>query len=451
MISKFHSQELSTHLRNFIRARSEIKINDHNSDSLADQLREIQYLLANQKKLQPMFSAIASKRVLYSGQAYYNAWYLSRSLRKHGWKADVLNWDLNPASQIYYHGEDFRFCGDSENELSQNLKFFIAALYDYDIFHFSNAHAIAFGVYVQNFFKEKFSEYSEIILLKSLGKRISYSHSGCNDGVSQSAYAKWKIEICNLCAWQNNPNVCSDERNLAWGDFRNTVADYQCTIGGYRSDYNNDPRVHDVPEFYCLDSDLWHPEIDIPENFQLPSVPKGTTWLYHAVGNRDERTINGVNIKSSHIYLPLVQKLKDEGELVELINPTGIPNKDVRFLQAQADIFLEMLTYGIMGANAREAMMLGKPVICYIRSEWLESMKQEIPEYVAELPIVSATPDTVEDILRDLISNPQKRHEIGQRSRDFAVKWHSAEAGGRKFDQIYTKLLQGDPLLRIMT
>ena len=34
-------------------------------------------------------------RVLYAGQSYYNTWYLSRALRKLGWRADVLNWDTN--------------------------------------------------------------------------------------------------------------------------------------------------------------------------------------------------------------------------------------------------------------------------------------------------------------------------------------------------------------------
>jgi hypothetical protein len=48
------------------------------------------------------------KSVLYVGQSYYNGWYLSRALRKLGWIADLVNWDLNPGSQIYYHGEDFR-------------------------------------------------------------------------------------------------------------------------------------------------------------------------------------------------------------------------------------------------------------------------------------------------------------------------------------------------------
>jgi glycosyltransferase involved in cell wall biosynthesis len=107
-----------------------------------------------------------------------------------------------------------------------------------------------------------------------------------------------------------------------------------------------------------------------------------------------------------------------------------------------------MLTYGWFGANAREAMMLGKPVICYIRPEWLESVREEIPDYARELPIISATPDTVEGILRDLIADPEKRHKIGARGRAFAVKWHSAEVAGRRFDEIYSRLLSGDPMLR---
>src|SRR5690606_38495366 len=93
------------------------------------------------------------------------------------------------------------------------------------------------------------------------------------------------------------------------------------------------------------------------------------------------------------------------------------------------------------GATAREAMMLGKPVICYLRTEWLESMRREIPEYVKELPVINATPETVYDVLTDLIRNPAKRREIGERSRAFALKWHSAAAGAGRFDRIYRELL----------
>lgn len=417
---------------------------------LTDLLHEVTFLRENQQLLRPVFKMLAHKKVLFVGQAYYNSWYLSRALRQLEWTADVVNWDLNPASQIYYHGEDIAFDANSPTLTEQMLDFYVSAIYAYDVFHFSNAHGISFGWPVQNFFEQAFSKHSEIDLLKSLGKIIVYSNNGCHDGVSQTAFAKWGPEsVCAICPWRDVPSVCSDEQNLAWGMFRNSVAHFQCTLGGNRADYNDDPRVHEVPEFYCLDTEIWNPGIAIPKAFRMPPKPQGTVWLYHAVGHRADRTNEeGVNIKSSHIYSPLVRKLREEGLLLELMEPTGIPNKEVRFLQAQADIFLEMLTFGWFGANAREAMMLGKPVICFIRPEWLESAREEIPEYAAELPVISATPATVEGVLRDLIANPQKRHEMGRRSREFAVKWHSAEAGGRRFDEIYSRLLRGDPLLR---
>ena len=85
--------------------------------------------------------------------------------------------------------------------------------------------------------------------------------------------------------------------------------------------------------------------------------------------------------------------------------------------------------------------MLGKPVICFIRPEWLESVRSEIPDYADELPIISATPDTVESVLRELISDPSLRKDIGRRSRQFALKWHSDSAAARRFNEIYSNLL----------
>lgn len=414
-------------------------------------LKVVLWLIGVFLRLRMRFSSRPRFSVLYVGHAYYNPWYLSRALRALGWQADVLNWDANPDTQIYYHGEDFKFEYKSKSHIYKQLGFYLWALLRYDIFHFSNVNGIAFGFSLQAFFKKRLGEFSEIYLLKQYGKKIVYSNNGCMDGVSQSAFAKWGPEsVCSICIWHDQPSVCSDNANLAWGKFRNSIADFQCLHGGNRIDYNVDHRIHETPEFFCLDKEFWHPQLEIPETFCLPTKPEGTVWLYHAVGHRAERTtMDNINIKSSHVYLPLIKKMKDEGMLIELLTPSGIPNKEVRFLQAQADIFLEMLTFGWFGANVREAMMLGKPVICYIRPEWLEGVRQEIPDYAAELPIISATPSTVEGVLRDLIADPEKRSEIGQRSREFALKWYSAEAGGRRFDNIYRKLMHGSSSLRV--
>lgn len=391
----------------------------------------------------------SKKSVLYAGQAYYNAWYLSRSLRNLGWKADVLNWDMNPASQIYYHGEDFKFQSSSPDDVYKDLLFYLRSLLKYDVFHFSNKGGIQFGSPLSAWFQSRFGESFEIYFLKSLGKKIVYTNNGCLDGVSQKEFSKWGPEsVCSICRWQKNPDVCTDEKNLAWGHFRNQVTDYQCLFGGNRVDFNNAPHVHEAPEFYCLNGDFWHPAIEVPDEFKLQKKTEDTLYFYHAVGNKKERTDeHGVNIKSSHIYLPLIDKLCAEGMNIELISPEHVPNKDVRYYQLQADIVLEMLTYGWYGANAREAMMLGKPVVCFIRPEWLESLRKELPECADELPIVSATPETVESVIRDLISNPEKRREIGQKGREFSLKWHSDTMAAKKFDEIYSKLLSGNPQL----
>ena len=67
--------------------------------TLADGLKEFEFLLANRRRLRRVFEQLAGKRVLFVGQAYYNGWYLSRALRHRGWLAELLNWDTDAASR----------------------------------------------------------------------------------------------------------------------------------------------------------------------------------------------------------------------------------------------------------------------------------------------------------------------------------------------------------------
>lgn len=441
--------DLPAQVRAEVRKHAGLPPQVRGDESQEDLLTELRFLWTNSVLVGQMLELAAGRRVLYAGQCYYNLWYLSRALRDRGWKADLLNWDGNPTTQIYYHGEDFKFAGEPDETL-RTLRFYVEALYGYDVFHFANAQGITLGWALQNLLAPLFGERGEIHLLKSLGKKVVYTNNGCMDGVSQTAFSRWDDQrVCGICRWQNEPSVCSDHRNLEWGRFRNSVADYQCLLGGNRVDYNDDPRVHEDPWVYCLDPEVWRPDLEIPERFRVQRRTERTLLLYHAVGHKEDRTLDdGVNIKSSHVYLPLMKKLEAQGCDIQLIEPQGVPNRDVRYLQLQADIFLEMLTYGWFGANAREAMMLGKPVICYIRPEWLESLREELPQYAEELPIVSATPETIEEVLLDLMQHPEKRAEIGRRGREFMLRWHSSGAAAEHFDAVYSALLRGDSLLR---
>jgi glycosyltransferase involved in cell wall biosynthesis len=392
-------------------------------------------------------------RVLFVGQSYYHAWYLSRELRSLGWRADVLNWDPNPKTQMHYHGEDYRlryrsvnYGGTSKwaNDAYRHAVFLAWAIPRYDIFHFSNRHGMRFGDALHLWAAERFSEAAEIRLLRYLGKKIVYSNNGCLDGVRQSRFNAWGPEpTCEICPWREVPSVCSDDTNRAWGELRNSLADYQVTTGGNRADWNDDPNVHEVPQFYCLDPDVWQPDLPIPSEHQLERRP-GQLRLYHAVGNADERVAphTRVSLKSTHLWFPLAERLRSEGRDVDLFYATDIPNRDVRYYQLQSDVICDMLTFGWFGANVREAMMLGKPAVCFLRPAWLEQVREQVPGYVEELPVVSATPETLDDVMSELLDDPAKREELGMAGREFALKWHSAKAGAQRFDEIYSELLE---------
>ncbi len=348
-------------------------------------------------------------------------------------------------SETYGHGSDVAldFKLDVPSVIRRSAKVFQLFL-SHKVIHFSGVHNLRMLHYCDPRIWRRETGF-DIRWLKRLGKKIVYSHTGCLDGVSQTSFSMWgQTPICNDCAWQHVPAVCSDERNLTWGRLRNSLCDYQVSMGGNRVDYNDDPRIHEIQQFYCLDPDVWRPDLPIPAEFRLPDA-HGVVRIYHSVGNYDLRTNaeTKVNIKSTHIYVPLIRRMQADGLPVDLLFIKDKPSREVRYLQAQSDIVCDMLTFGFFGANVREALMLGKPVVCYLRPEWLDSIRREQPDFVAELPVVSATPETVESILIDLVRNPEKRLELGRRGREFAVKWYSAKNAAAVFDRIYTELITG--------
>jgi glycosyltransferase involved in cell wall biosynthesis len=437
-----------------------------------------------------------NKSVLFVGQAFYNHWYLSRELRKLNWKADLINILGEDENKDFFHGEDYSFSSDSFIIPAKRLRFYLDALCNYEVFHFANANGIyfintydnlietkkknwlykpthKFFIFIfNNIFKWRLGyiyriatfigsgrthklllkfahhlpERWDILLIKKIGKKIVYTNNGCLDGVLKSSFTKWSTPdnnpICStICHYKDRNDICSDNLNKKWGEFRNSVSDYQCLLGGNRIDYNLSEKVHERPEVYALDKNFWSPNILIPSNYLL-AIPNKTVKLYHAVGNFESRNQLGIKtIKSTHIYFEVLENLKNKGHDVEIIFFKDVPSKIIRYYQLQADIIVDMLSFGFFGANVREGMMLGKPCVCYLRPEWLEQMRAEIPEYVAELPVISATPQTIESILTDLIIHPEKRKEIGLKSRAFAEKWHSSDVAAKIFDKIYSNLL----------
>jgi len=411
------------------------------TEAIATLVQEIREMAVRAQELSTILRKVSGKSVIFAGQAYYNAWFLSRELRRLGWKADLLDWAVEQNSP-YSFGYDFGFTADQD--VQEQLEFFIRSVYGYSLYHFSNAHGISLGGRLDELLNDQLGLDGGIWLLKSLGKRIIYSLSGCLDGVSQTAFSAWgKKSVCAECRWQYEPVVCSDERNLRFGARRNALVDFGILFGGNRVDWNADAKFHEVPQFYCLDPSHWTQRVRIPLRHRIRRK-RNHVIFGQGFGEREARTrSDGKDIKSHYIYDTVFEGLQESGEKVQLQRWSGVNQHQVRYYVAQCDVVIDMLTYGWFGAQVREAMMMGKPVVCYLRPEWIEQVAREQPDYVSELPVVSAEPGTVSQALRELANDQELRLHLGRTGRAFAMKWHSSPAAALEFDALYDRLLSG--------
>jgi glycosyltransferase involved in cell wall biosynthesis len=127
-------------------------------------------------------------------------------------------------------------------------------------------------------------------------------------------------------------------------------------------------------------------------------------------------------IKGTRFVVESVERLREQGVRFEFALIQGMTREEARQTYERADIVVDQLLLGWYGGLAVEAMALGKPVIAYIRREDLRFVPDGLS---AELPVISAEPTTVYDVLFDLITaGRERREEIGLRSRAFAERWH---------------------------
>lgn len=162
---------------------------------------------------------------------------------------------------------------------------------------------------------------------------------------------------------------------------------------------------------------------DLPQAQWCPVVVDPQRW--HA-----ERTTRGDGplrvahapsvgaVKGTELILPVLQRLQDEG-VIELELVQGVPSSAMPAVFAHADVVIDQLRIGSYGVAACEAMAAG----CIVAGH----VSQEIRELIAartglELPIVEATPDTIESVLRELAD--ADRAGSHERGREFVRAVH---------------------------
>ncbi|MEP6811472.1 MAG: glycosyltransferase family 1 protein [Actinomycetota bacterium] len=127
-------------------------------------------------------------------------------------------------------------------------------------------------------------------------------------------------------------------------------------------------------------------------------------------------------LKGTSALVAAVDRLRSDGLEVELVLVTGVSRAAARREFERADLGVDQLLSGWYGGVSVELMALGKPVVAHVRSDWLERIPAEMR---AELPLIDATPATIESVLREWLTGPRAQlAEAGARGRAFVEAWH---------------------------
>ncbi|MCK4394322.1 glycosyltransferase [Candidatus Bipolaricaulota bacterium] len=382
------------------------------------------------------------RSVVFLHDGYYHSYYLARALRKRGWDAVSVRMidSINHRDAIYSHGADVDLFSPDPVVFQRNIyAFFEEAKRRFEMLHVYNDRRLSF---FPQFYP--WDRPPDIIKWLSLGKKLAYTISGCNSLTPKSFYAtrpdpQGRI-ICDVCAWNNRAEVCNSARTLAWVRKVDTYCDVAFVGGMAGLDYLSRATIINDPFTFCLDPQVWHPGLEIPEAFKIRRE-KDELLVFHAMGNYALRTVNGCNIKGTHAIVPAVKRLQSEGFPCRLLSPTNMNNIELRFIQAQADVIVvSVIPTPGYGATAREGLMLGVPVVCPINKDLFDP--DNVPKYIKEAPLVYATEETIYNVLKDLLLDEEKRRQLSEAGRSFALKWHSADACAERYEAIYDRLME---------
>jgi glycosyltransferase involved in cell wall biosynthesis len=257
----------------------------------------------------------------------------------------------------------------------------------------------------------------------------------------------WRLEAVALKLARKKLVVCPYGGDIAipgyLGPFEEAfIADYPATV-------ERAPRVRRRVDWLCRRADLvirnfqfgYLPRFDVfwPQQVAIDTdlwAPAGTS---SPADGRDAEVVvvhapNHRALKGSAFVEAAVQRLRDEGLDVRLELLQGRPNDEVRRAVREGDIVAEQFLGGY-ALFAIEGMSAGKPVLSNL--SW---MSADLRTELGECPIVDATPETLTDQLRRLVTDPQLRARVGDAGREYVLANHSYAAVGNRWAEIFAAL-----------
>jgi len=314
-----------------------------------------------------------------------------RELGYSSWSCDFSNNWFNYKSDQSLNLEKLN---NKYHRIFRRSQFFLNSILKYDVFHFYFGNTLL-------------PRYYDLPILKGMNKKMVMHYLG--DDIRQRSIAERRNKYALVKV--RDENVIRHQIS--------TVARYIKTV------IVGDYELYEYAQGYFKKVVIIRAALNIQDyRPTIPSLYKKIPLIVHAPSDK--------KIKGTEYILKAICKLKKEYNFrFKLIH--GLNHEDAKRIYEKADIIVDQLLGGAHGVFSIEAMALGKPVICSIR----EDLKNKYPK---ELPIISANPDTIYNVLKVLIENAKLRHELGEKGRAYIEKHHDARKIAGELIKVYESL-----------
>jgi len=261
----------------------------------------------------------------------------------------------------------------------------------------------------------------ELQMLRALGKEVYFWTYGSDVRTQAATRSLGEPNCCTECPEPGRACVCDDGRGA---DNMTTIAAAATAVFAMGDMTHYTPGSRNDLFFWPVDLDAQDGRKYAPHYPPLQS--DRPLRIVHAPNHR--------HFKGTRHLLEAVQRLRGEGLAIDLVLVEGVHNDRALEIYRTADIVFDQCLIGFHGYFALEAMALGKPVLCFIRSP------EEYLLHWEQCPIINAGPDQLETALRQLLADRRRLHELGIQGRRYVEKHFTLAAFAQRFKRAYDDL-----------
>lgn len=313
---------------------------------------------------------------------------LVNELRARGHVAEHVQYTLGQGHKFGYQLDievDITANGGRVNAHAKTLKSYLER--DFDIFHFWNK-----TLFFENHYQANTG--FDLPLIKSRHKRIAYRFTGFDARLPYLDKTINKYSPFN----QGFKHLYDEELQKKYLAFLGEYVDQFIVQDPEMGQFIENAKI--VPR--ALDLSVWKPCYPTPTKVPLvihaPSKPliKGTKFIEDAIA-----------------------ELQKEGVVFEYKRIENMAHEEAISHYKKADIIVDQILIGALGVLTLEGWALGKPVIVFLREDLFNDFYD-----TDNLPVGNANPDTIKQVLKQLVEDYDLRLNLGKRARKLAEKYH---------------------------